>query len=195
MKLFRTILWALVGVFAVALGWVTYELTRGDNSASAEAYGVDFALVDENGEPITEEAFRGQPTAVFFGFTHCPDVCPTTLYELGGWMDEVDPEGDSIDAYMVTVDPERDTPEILGSYLSNVSERIGGITGEPAEVAEMVKGFNIYSKKVPLEDGDYTMDHSASVILLDAKGRFEGTIAYGENPETAVQKLRNLIES
>ena len=73
--------------------------------------------------------------------------------------------------------------------------RIGGITGEPAEVAEMVKGFNIYSKKVPLEDGDYTMDHSASVILLDAKGRFEGTIAYGENPETAVQKLRNLIES
>jgi protein SCO1/2 len=195
MKLFRTILWALVGVFAVALGWVTYELTRGDNSASAEAYGVDFALVDENGEPITEEAFRGQPTAVFFGFTHCPDVCPTTLYELGGWMDEVDPEGDSIDAYMVTVDPERDTPEILGSYLSNVSERIGGITGEPAQVAEMVKGFNIYSKKVPLEDGDYTMDHSASVILLDAKGRFEGTIAYGENPETAVQKLRNLIES
>jgi protein SCO1 len=110
---------------------------------------------------------------------------------------QVDPEGDDLNAYMVTVDPERDTPELLSGYLSNVSDRIGGITGEPGAVAEMVQGFNVYARKVPLDendpDGDYTMDHTASVFLLDENGRFRSTIAYGENADTAVQKLRNLI--
>ena len=113
-------------------------------------------------------------------------------------MKEVDPEGDDIAAWMVTVDPERDTPEVLGDYMSNVSDRIGGITGNPEEVAAMVKGFNVYARKVPLDeddpDGDYTMDHTASVFLLDEEGRFRSTIGYGENPEVAVEKLRNLIE-
>lgn len=198
MTFFRTALWVLVVVFAGVLAWVTYELTSGDEGVAGEPYGAPFQLVDDNGEPITEAAFRGQPTALFFGFTHCPDVCPTTLFELDGWMEEVDPEGGDVAAYMVTVDPARDTPEVLGNYLDNVSDRIHGITGDPQEVAEMVEGFNIYSRKAPLDesepDGDYTMDHTASVILLDEEGRFRSTIAYGEDPETAVQKLRNLIE-
>ena len=198
MVFFRTALWGLVIIFAGALAWVSYELTRGPGAASEEPYGVAFSLVDEEGQPITEEAFRGRPTALFFGFTRCPDVCPTTLFELNGWMKEVDPEGDDIDAWMVTVDPERDTPEVLGDYMSNVSDRIGGITGTPEEVAAMIKGFNVYARKVPLDeddpDGDYTMDHTASVFLLDEEGRFRSTIGYGENAEVAVEKLRNLIE-
>jgi protein SCO1/2 len=197
MVFFRTALWALVIIFAGVLAWVSYQFTRTTGPGGEEPYGVDFALVDTAGQEITQEAFRGQPTAVFFGFTHCPDVCPTTLFELDGWMQQVDPEGDDLNAYMVSVDPERDTPELLSGYLSNVSDRIGGITGEPDAVAEMVQGFNVYARKVPLDDsdpnGDYTMDHTASVFLLDEEGRFRSTIAYGENADTAVQKLRNLI--
>lgn len=197
MVFFRAALWILVGIFAIALAWVSYELTR-NNERSAEAYGVPFMLVDGNGKTITEEAFRGKPSAVFFGFTHCPDVCPTTLYELDGWLNEVDPEGDDINGYMVSVDPARDTPELLGTYVSNVSKRITGITGDPEEVSEMVNGFNVYARKVPLDENDpeggYTMDHTASVFLLDEEGRFRSTIAYGEDADTAVQKLENLIE-
>ena len=155
-------------------------------------------LVDQNGQPITEEAFRGKPTALFFGFTHCPEVCPTTLFELDGWLKQVDPNATGLQAYFVTVDPERDTPEILGRYISNVTDRITGIAGDPAKIAEVVKGFRVYAKKIPLDeaqpDGDYTMDHTASIFLLDADGRFKGTIAYGENPDTAIKKLENLMK-
>jgi protein SCO1 len=98
----------------------------------------------------------------------------------------------------VTVDPERDTPEMMGSYVSGVSDRIIGISGTPAKVEDVIKGFNIYAKKVPTDpkkpDGDYTMDHTASVFLLDAQGRFKGTIAWGENPDIAVTKLENLLK-
>lgn len=197
MTFFRTALWILVFVFAGVLAWLTFELTRSEQMAEGP-YGVPFELVDETGAPITEAAFREKPTALFFGFTHCPDVCPTTLYELDGWMEQVDPEGDDLNAYMVSVDPARDTPEVLDDYVSSVSDRIHGITGDPEEVAEMVKGFGVYARKVSLDEsepnGDYTMDHTASVFLLDEGGRFRSTIAYGENAETAVQKLRNLIE-
>ena len=156
-------------------------------------------MVSQTGQPITEKAFTGKPTALFFGFTHCPEVCPTTLFEMNGWLEKVDPEGNKLQAYFISVDPERDTPDVLGQYVSNVSKRVIGISGPPADVLEMVKGFRVYAKKIPLDeskpDGDYTMDHTASVFLLDSEGKFRGTIAYGENPEIAVKKLENLLKS
>jgi protein SCO1 len=198
MKTVRVILWAAVVVMAGVLGWLTYQVTQSDQKIAEAPFGVPFQLVDQNGQPITEQAFRGKPTALFFGFTHCPEVCPTTLFELDGWLKQVDPEAKGLQAYFVTVDPERDTPEILGRYISNVTDRVKGIAGDPAEVAEVVKGFRVYAKKIPLDeaqpDGDYTMDHTASIFLLDANGRFKGTIGYGENPETAVKKLENLMK-
>jgi protein SCO1/2 len=103
-------------------------------------------------------------------------------------------EGEAIDAYFVSIDPERDTPEVLNAYVGNVSERITGITGDPAKVEAMAKSFGIYWKKVPTDDGDYTMDHTASVLLLNGKGEFAGTIAYGENADTAIAKLKRLAE-
>ncbi|AKH99622.1 uncharacterized protein SCO1/SenC/PrrC, involved in biogenesis of respiratory and photosynthetic systems [Hoeflea sp. IMCC20628] len=197
MKALRIALWALIAVFAVVLGWFTYEWQVTENEIAAKPYGVPFELVDQSGAPITEAAFRGRPTALFFGFTHCPEVCPTTLYELDGWLKQVDPDGDKIGAYFVTVDPERDTPELLGNYVSGVTDRVIGISGSPEKIDEVVRGFNIYAKKVPVDvkdpEGDYTMDHTASVFLLDAQGRFKSTIAWGENPETAVAKLENLL--
>lgn len=183
----------LVGIFVLmagAVGLMTFEWYRSQGPGGGP-YGAPFQLVDHHGEVITEAAFQGRPSAVFFGFTHCPEICPTTLYELDGWLREVDPEG-RIGAYFVTVDPERDPPETIGRYVSNVSDRIVGVSGDPDRIAAMLKAFGIYWRKVDLEGGDYTMDHTASVILLDASGDFAGTIAYGENPDNAMAKLRRL---
>ena len=195
MKIVRLLLWIAVVVVAGLLG---REVLKQKEVVASEPFGVPFTLVAQDGKPITEKAFTGKPTALFFGFTHCPEVCPTTLFELNGWLTKVDPDGSRLQAYFVTVDPERDTPELIGQYVGNVSERITGISGPADKVLEMVKGFRVYYRKVPLDeakpDGDYTMDHTASVFLLDANGRFKGTIAYGENPDVAEQKLTNLIK-
>ncbi|WP_438753296.1 SCO family protein [Pararhizobium sp. O133] len=198
MKTLRIVLWVAVAVVAAVLGYAAYWMSNPKEQLAAGPFGVPFELVSQTGQPISEKAFTGKPSAVFFGFTHCPEVCPTTLFELNGWLEKVDPDGTKLQAYFVSVDPERDTPEIMNQYVSNVSKRIIGISGPPDKVMEMVKGFRVYAKKIPLDeknpDGDYTMDHTASVFLLDAKGAFTGTIAYGENPDTAVQKLENLTK-
>lgn len=194
MKIVRFLLW--IAVVAVS-AWLGYEYFLKNKEVASEPFGVPFTLVAQDGKPITEKAFTGKPTALFFGFTHCPEVCPTTLFELNGWLTKVDPHGSRLQAYFVTVDPERDTPELIGQYVGNVSKRITGISGPADKVLEMVKGFRVYYRKVPLDeakpDGDYTMDHTASVFLLDADGRFKGTIAYGENADVAEQKLKNLM--
>ncbi len=175
---------------AAGVGYLTFDWYR--QQYAGEEFGDPFTLVDQNGEAITEQAFRGHPTAVFFGFTHCPEVCPTTLFELDGWLNQLGEEGRDIEAYFVSIDPARDTPDMMGDYVSNVSDRITGITGDPDDVYAMAKSFGIYWRKVDLEDGDYTMDHTASILLLDEGGGFWGTIAYGENPDNAVAKLKRL---
>lgn len=187
----RFILAGIAFLMAAAIGWMTFEWYR--TTYGGEAFGEPFALVDNKGQAITEQAFRGHPSAVFFGFTHCPEVCPTTLAEMDGWLKSLGDEGKDIRAYFVTVDPERDTAAVMDSYVSNVSTRITGITGEPAKVESMVKSFKIFYRKVPTDNGDYTMDHTASVLLLKRNGDFFGTIAYEENPDTALQKLRRLV--
>lgn len=188
----RSILFGILVLMAAGIGWLTFDWYRANNSG--EPYGGAFTLVDYDNKPITEAAFRGHPSAVFFGFTHCPEVCPTTLYEMNGWLAKLGDEGKDIHAYFVSIDPERDTPELLKAYVSNVSDRIVGITGEPAKIAAVAKAFGIFVRKVDTGDGDYTMDHTASVLLLDRAGAFAGTIAYGENPDTALEKLRRLAK-
>lgn len=186
----RAIVAGIVVVMAAASAWFVFEWQR--ERTVSQAFGAPFQLVDHNGDQITEAAFRGSPSVLFFGFTHCPEVCPTTLFELDGWLDQLGAEGEAINAYFVSVDPERDTPEILGTYVGNVSDRVTGITGDPEKVAEMAKAYAIYVKRIELEGGDYTMDHTASILMLNAQGDFVGTIAYGENPDTAVVKLQRL---
>ncbi|MDA4846470.1 SCO family protein [Hoeflea poritis] len=194
----RTVLIVLIAILGAAFAWLAFEWSRSDTALAENPYGVAFQLVDQTGAPITEAAFQDKPTALFFGFTHCPEVCPTTLFEMDGWLQAVDPDGDRINAYFVTVDPERDTHDILGQYISNVTKRVVGITGEPEKVRAMAKGFNVYFKRVPIDqesgDDDYTMDHFASIFLLGDGGRFKSTIAYGENSDIAIKKLENLIE-
>jgi len=186
----RSILIGIAVLMVAAVGYITFDWYRWQTGG--QSFGAPFTLVDQKGQEITEQAFRGHPSAVFFGFTHCPEVCPTTLFELDGWLKTLGDEGKDIRAYFVSIDPERDTPEIMDVYVGNVSDRILGITGEPAKIAAMAKSFGIYSRKVELEGGDYTMDHTASVLLLDSAGDFFGTIAYEENPEAAIAKLKRL---
>jgi protein SCO1/2 len=184
-------LWIAVVALAAIAG-TAYFLIRLEPPGSPFGGG-DYALVDGAGAPLTETAFRGQPSMVFFGFTHCPDVCPTTLAEMEGWYEALGEDARDLRAYFVTVDPERDTPEVLQSYVRSVSDRVTAVTGSPDEIAKMLTAWAVYAKKVPTEGGEYTMDHTASVYLIDGDGAFQGTIAYGESSDAALQKLRRLV--
>ncbi|PYE89340.1 SCO family protein [Phyllobacterium leguminum] len=193
-KLIRYGLWAVVAALCLFLTAVYgFGTLKPGSSGVAQELGAPFSLVDQDGKPITEKALVGHPSVLFFGFTHCPDVCPTTLYELSGLLKKLGDEGKDLRAFFITVDPERDTPDIMKAYTGNFTDRITGITGDPAEIAKLIKGWKVYARKVPLEDGGYTMDHTASVFLLDRDGRFKGTIAYRENSDAALEKLKRLV--
>jgi len=127
----RVFAYGLLIVLAVVVGAITFSWYRTPHGG--EPFGAPFELVDQRGARITEQAFRGHPTAVFFGFTHCPEVCPTTLFEMDGWLRELDEDGAELQAYFVSVDPARDTPEVLDLYVSSVSRRIIGIQGPPTK--------------------------------------------------------------
>ncbi|GHA26249.1 electron transporter SCO1/SenC [Devosia pacifica] len=189
----RIALWG--GVVAVAAIGILAWAMRPEPSAAIERYGAgDYELVTQNGEPVDDSMFVGHPSAVFFGFTHCPDVCPTTLAEMTMWFERLGEEAEDLDAYFITVDPERDTPQVLGDYVGAVSDDVIGVTGDPDEIDKIVDAFSVLAERVPLDGGGYTMNHTASVFLLNSDGEFEGTIAYQENMDTAVGKLRNLID-
>jgi protein SCO1/2 len=155
--------------------------------------GAPFSLIDQNGAAFSSEALNGKPYAIFFGFTHCPDVCPTTLFEMSEALTRLGDDGVKLNVVFITVDPARDTPELLREYLGAFDPRIVGLTGTEDEIAATAKAFRIFFQKVPAEDGDYTMDHSASVILMDAEGKFVGTISYGEDIDVRLAKLRQLL--
>lgn len=191
--------WAAVAALLVAIaGVMTYQAVNSGSERSLTAgmrLGAPFELVDHDGDPITEKALEGHPSLIYFGFTRCPEVCPTTLYEMAGWFDELGEAGSGIRAFFVSIDPERDTPELMKSYSEAFSDRITGITGDPAGIARLAKAWHVYAARVPTDDGDYTMDHTASVFLVAADGTFKGTISYGEERRTALSKLRHLVGS
>ena len=185
-------IWLWVAVVALGLTAITAAALLRQPSQAGFGKGV-YSLVDQNGQPVDQSMLVGHPSALFFGFTHCPDVCPTTMAEMSSWFESLGDQGKDLRAYFVTIDPERDTPQILGDYVSWVSDRITGVTGTPEEIAKIAKAWGIYYQKVPLDGGGYTMDHTASVFLVDRQGEFQGTIAYGESQATALEKLRNLL--
>jgi protein SCO1 len=152
-----------------------------------------FQLVDQNGRTVTGQDFRNKPTAWFFGFTHCPDVCPTALSDLTAVLQRLGPDADKLNVVFVTVDPERDTPEVLKAYLSSFDPRIVGLTGSRDAIDAMAKGSFVHQAKVAQTDGGYTMEHTAKVLMTAADGRFVGTLDHQEPIEGQVQKLRNLI--
>jgi protein SCO1 len=152
----------------------------------------DYQLTTTEGAPFTQATLTGMPSAVFFGFTHCPDVCPTTLGEISVWQEELAADADRLRVFFVTVDPERDTAEVLKDYVGWLPNTLG-VVGSRAEIDKAIAAFRIYAKKVPLSDGSYTMDHSAYVLLFDEDGQFFEPIGYQEDPTRALAKLRRLL--
>jgi protein SCO1/2 len=195
MKTVRIVVWLLVVVLFVATGWLVLggRLPFFGAATQTASVGGPFSLVDMNGRAVTEATFAGRPHVVFFGYTHCPDVCPTTLGEYAALKERLGPDAGKIDLLFVTVDPERDTPEVLKDYLSSFGDVVLGLTGSRPQVDAMIRAFNVYARKAPGADGDYGMDHTASSFLFDAGGHYRGTIAYMEEQETALQKLKTLI--
>ena len=189
-KSIRLWLWGAVGALALTAIVAAVLLRQPEQAGFGQG---SYNLIDQNGQPVDQTVFVGHPTALFFGFTHCPEVCPTTMAEMASWFEQLGDEGQDLRAYFVSIDPQRDTPAILGDYVSWVSDRITGITGTPEEIAKIAKAWGVYYARVDLGGDDYTMDHTASVFLLDASGEFQGTIAYREDQATALGKLRNLL--
>ncbi|MEM7302169.1 MAG: SCO family protein [Pseudomonadota bacterium] len=196
LKRARMVLWVLVAAAAALLSYLTIDWYKNELLASDDApFGGAFELVSHAGTKVTRDDTLAKPSAFFFGFTHCPDVCPTTLYEASTWLKTLGSDGDNLNVYFVSVDPERDTPEVLADYISSFDDRITGLTGTPEAIEDMLKKYRVYARKVKLEDGDYTVDHTASVYLMKKGGSFFGTIAYQQDSDTAVAKLKRLIES
>ena len=162
-------------------------------SISVADIGGPFTLTDTAGNPFTEKNLSGRPAAIFFGFTFCPDICPTTLYELGGLMKDLGPQADAIDFVFVSVDWERDGPQQVSRYLQAFDGRMIGLSGTQAQVEAAADAFKIHVQRVPLEDGGYTMDHSASVYLMKADGTFRTMIDYHEEEASALAKLRMVL--
>jgi len=161
--------------------------------AQIAAIGGPFKLTDQNGKVITEQDLKGHPFLVFFGFTHCPDVCPTTLFEVSEVMRALGPDAERARALFITVDPERDTPAVMKDYLSSFDPHLSGLTGDPAEIAAVAKAYRVYFKKVPLDEGGYTMDHTAIVYLMDKTGRFVSPFNLKRPTEAAAGDLRRYL--
>lgn len=151
---------------------------------------MSFNMIDHEGVSVGSEDLLGRASMVFFGFTFCPDVCPTTLADISGWLDDLGPDAGRLNVVFISVDPERDTPEAIADYVAAFHPQIRGWTGSPEDVAQAAGAFRVTYKKVPLGDGGYTMDHTASVMLFDATGKFRSTIDYHEPREVAVPKIR-----
>jgi protein SCO1/2 len=194
MRIIRIILWVLVVVAAATMAYL-YIFDDKITQVSGDRLGGEFSLVRQDGKPVTDKDLLGKPHAIFFGFTNCPEVCPTTLYEMSTWLSEMGEDAEGINVYFMTVDPERDTVEILADYLTSFDARITGITGNKKDLEQTLRSYHVYFKRVELEDGDYSMDHTATIYLLDAKGKFTGSISYGEDGKSAVAKLRKLLKS
>jgi protein SCO1/2 len=185
-----------IAAFVISLGVLSLSLLvtliPSGNSNPAAISG-SFALVDQNGKAVTERDVAGRPYLVFFGFTHCPDVCPTTLFQMSEMLKAMGEEGRNLQALFISIDPERDTREALKNYLSSFDERIVGLTGTAASVEAAVRAFRAYARKVPTNDGDYTMEHTAYVYLMDKNNRLVGTVNLKRPPEEAARDVLKQI--
>lgn len=194
-RLLLPLLVFLLGAAALAAAaFVTFApASRQSGQSLASSVGGPFTLTTAEGKTLTDKDLRGAPFLVFFGFTHCPDICPTKLFEISEVLRAAGTKGEKLKALFVTVDPERDTAETMKSYLGSFDPRIVGLTGERAAIDAAVKAYRAYARKVPLKDGDYTMDHTALVYLMDKNGGFVGAFNIERPPAEAAQEwLRHL---
>lgn len=154
---------------------------------------MDWRLTDHQGRLVTSQNWLGRPAMVFFGFTWCPDVCPTTLMDIALWLEELGDDADQLTVALISVDPARDTPEVLAEYVAMFDPRIVGLTGSAAQTAQAAADFRIRYERIEREDGDYTMNHTAGVFLFRADGSFASIIDFHEDRQFAVPKIRRIL--
>jgi protein SCO1/2 len=187
----------IIGAFAASLAvglllmmWLMGGLK---NVAAPAAIGGPFQLTDQVGQTVTDQNLKGRPTLIFFGFTHCPDVCPTSLFEISEVLRAMGKDADKVNAWFVSVDPERDTAAAMKEYLASFDPHLKGLTGNPEAIAKVISSYRVYARKVPLKDGDYTMDHTALVYLMDKDGRFVAPFNLKRTPAEAAADLKRYL--
>ena len=187
----------IIGAFAasLAVGLLLMMWAMGGlkNVTAPAAIGGPFQLTDQAGQSVTDQNLKGRPTLIFFGFTHCPDVCPTSLFEISEVLRAMGKDADKVNAWFVSVDPERDTTAAMKDYLSSFDPHLKGLTGNPEAVTKVLSAYRVFSRKVPLKDGDYTMDHTALIYLMDKDGRFVAPFNLKRSPEDAATDLKRYL--
>ncbi|MCL6698166.1 SCO family protein [Sphingomonas sp. NSE70-1] len=196
LKQLRLGLWVLVGLVAAGLVVFLWQESKTEQPAFSQTslgtIGGPFNLTASSGKPFSSAELNGKPAAVFFGFTHCPDVCPTTLARLTKLRRDLGKGNDALSIVFISVDPERDTPAEVDTYMKLYDTPVIGLTGTPAQIEQVKKQFGIFSRKVEQPGGGYSVDHTATVILLDRNGQFSSTIAMEEGNDVALAKLRRI---
>jgi protein SCO1/2 len=183
----------LAGAAALAAIAIVLWPRGGEVAVAPSAVGGPFTLKDQNGRTVTDADFKGKPFLVFFGFTNCPDICPTALFDMSEVFRRLGPDAEKVSALFISVDPARDTPEKLKDYLQSFHERISALTGTQADIDTVTRAYKAYAKRVPLEGNDYTMDHSAIVYLMDKNGRFVAPFNLKRPADEAAKDLRKYL--
>lgn len=179
---------ALAIFVAILLGVLTWTAL----SREAAVPDTPFTLMGTHGETIDQASFRGSPSLVYFGYTHCPSVCPTTLADMSAWLKTLGEDGASLQAFFFTVDPERDTPEIMKSYVAHFSDRIVGVTGDPAEFHKAAVNWLIAADVSRSAEG-YSVSHTMAVLLIGPNGKVAGMIPFGMERDEAVARIRDAL--
>jgi protein SCO1 len=159
----------------------------------ASAIGGPFRLVDQNGRTVTDADLKGKWSLVYFGYTHCPDACPTALNDIAIALDQLGPKREAVRSVFITVDPERDTPEVLKEYVTSFDAQILALSGSPEEIARAAKAYRVYYAKHPEPGGDYSMDHSSVIYVMDPEGRFTASFTHQSTPEEIAERLKKLL--
>jgi protein SCO1/2 len=188
------VLSAFMAGLVVFLGVFFFATGQFGGGPGTSAIGGPFTLTDQDGKTITDQDFKGKPLLVFFGYTHCPDICPTTLFELSEMLHTMGKDAGGVHALFITVDPERDTAAVMKDYLSSFDPHLRGATGTPKQIAAIEKEYRVIARKVPIGDkGDYSMDHSALVYLMDKQGHFVAPFNLKRKPAEAATALRKYL--
>ncbi|CAN5251683.1 SCO family protein [soil metagenome] len=181
----------------VLLGACSQKVEFRNVDITGASFAKDFSLTDAAGRKRTLADYRGKAVAIFFGYTQCPDVCPTTMFEMSEVMKRLGGDADKVQVLFVTIDPERDTPTLLGQYVPAFDPRFVGLTGTPDDVAKVAQDFKVFYRKVPgtVDPKFYTMDHFAGMYLFDPQGRVRVLVQYGQKPDAITADLKTLLKA
>jgi protein SCO1/2 len=185
---------AVASIAALVTAVIVFTLSPppANHRAETAPIGGPFELLDQDAIKVTDKTFAGKPSVIFFGYTSCPDACPTTLSGLSTWLNAIGPDADKLNVLFISIDPERDTSARLKEYLSSFDPRIRGLTGTGEQVAAVAKQYRVYYKRIQLADGGYAMDHTAAIFLMDRAGKFVNPISLQTDDKIAIERLRQL---